>query len=82
VLTRGGERLLADETLSELEAGLDPSCFFRANRQVLVHIDAVKSFRPQGKGQLKLELAPAAEVPVLVSQERARAFRDWLGAAR
>jgi DNA-binding LytR/AlgR family response regulator len=82
VLTRGGERLLADETLSELEAGLDPSCFFRVNRQVLVHIDAVKTFRPHGKGQLKLELAPAAEVPVIVSQERARAFRDWLGAAR
>lgn len=80
VLTRGGERLLADETLAELEAVLDPARFFRANRQVLVHIDAVKSFRPHGKGQLKLELAPAAEVPVLVSQERARAFREWIGA--
>lgn len=80
VLTRGGERLLADETLGELEAALDPARFFRANRQLLVHIDAVKSFRPHGKGQLKLELAPAAEAPVIVSQERARAFRDWIGA--
>jgi DNA-binding LytR/AlgR family response regulator len=80
VLTRTGERLLADESLGELEASLDPTRFFRANRQVLVHIDAVKSFRPHGKGQLKLELTPPAEVPVLVSQERARAFRDWIGA--
>ncbi|NRF68851.1 response regulator transcription factor [Aquincola sp. S2] len=78
VLTKGGERLLADETLAELEAGLDPRRFFRANRQTLVQLDAVKSFRPQGKGQLKLELQPAAEAPVLVSQERARAFREWL----
>ncbi|WP_284616790.1 LytR/AlgR family response regulator transcription factor [Aquabacterium humicola] len=78
VLTHAGERLLADETLAELEAALDPRRFFRANRQTLVQLDAVKSFRPHGKGQLKLELQPAADGEVLVSQERARAFREWL----
>ncbi|HSW06398.1 LytR/AlgR family response regulator transcription factor [Aquabacterium sp.] len=78
VLTRSGERLLADETLAELEAALDPQRFFRANRQFLVQLDAVKGFRPQGKGQLRLELQPAHDAPVLVSQERAKAFRDWL----
>jgi DNA-binding LytR/AlgR family response regulator len=78
VLTHAGERLLADESLAELEAALDPRRFFRANRQTLVQLDAVKSFRPLGKGQLKLELQPAADGDVIVSQERARAFRDWL----
>ncbi|MBI5257574.1 MAG: response regulator transcription factor [Burkholderiales bacterium] len=78
VLTRGGERLLADDTLAELEAALDPRRFFRANRQYLVQLEAVKSFRPHGKGQLRLELQPAPEAPVLVSQERARAFREWI----
>jgi DNA-binding LytR/AlgR family response regulator len=78
VVTRQGERLLADEALSELEAALDPQRFFRANRQFLVQLDAVKGFRPHGKGQLRLELQPDHASPVLVSQERARAFRDWL----
>lgn len=78
VLTRGGERLLADETLAELEATLDPQRFFRANRQFLVQLDAIQGFRPQGKGQLRLELQPAHDAPVLVSQERAKAFREWL----
>lgn len=78
VLTKQGERLLADETLGELEASLDPQRFFRANRQFLVQLDAIKGFRPQGKGQLRLDLQPAHEAPVLVSQERAKAFRDWL----
>jgi len=78
VTTRDGERLLADEPLAELEATLDPQRFFRANRQLLVQLDAVKGFRPHGKGQLRLELQPAHDAPVLVSQERARAFRDWI----
>ena len=78
VLTRQGERLLADETLGELEATLDPQRFFRVNRQFLVQLDAIKGFCPQGKGQLRLELQPSHEAPVLVSQERAKAFRDWL----
>lgn len=78
VVTRSGERLLADETLAELEASLDPQRFFRANRQFLVALDAIQAFRPHGKGQLKLQLQPAPDAEVLVSQERARAFRDWI----
>jgi DNA-binding LytR/AlgR family response regulator len=78
VVTTAGERLLADETLAELEAALDPAQFFRVNRQVLVRLDAVRGFRPHGKGQLRLELQPAHEAPVLVSQERARAFKEWM----
>lgn len=78
VVTRSGERLLADERLAELEATLDPQRFFRVNRQFLVQVDAVHGFRPHGKGQLRLELQPAHDAPVLVSQERARAFREWM----
>lgn len=73
-----GERYLLDTPLAELEAALDPARFFRANRQVLIAAAAVASFAAAGKGRLKVALRPAGASPVVVSQERAAAFRAWL----
>jgi hypothetical protein len=38
----------------------------------------VVRFRRHGKGRLEVTLAPPTREPVLVSQERAAAFREWL----
>ena len=59
--------------------GLDPRRFFRANRAFLVNIDAVLRCSPYGKGKLLIELRPAADEEVVVSQEKAGAWRKWLG---
>jgi DNA-binding LytR/AlgR family response regulator len=77
-ITRAGERYLVEPTLGELEEALGPQRFFRANRQLLVAAGAVQRFTPAGKGRLKLDLSPALEGDLLVSQERAAAFRAWL----
>ena len=74
-----GERYLLETPLAELEAALDPTRFFRASRQVLVAAHGVARFAPAGKGRLKVELRPAGMDSVIVSQERAAAFRAWLG---
>ena len=77
-ITRDGARHLLEETLAAVEATADPARFFRVNRQMIVAIDAVRRFVPEGKGRLALELSPPPGVPVSVSQERAAAFRAWL----
>ena len=77
-ITFEGERYLLDEALSALEAALSPADFFRVNRQCIVNVAAIEGFKPTGKGRLALQLKPAAEEEVQVSQERASAFRDWL----
>jgi DNA-binding LytR/AlgR family response regulator len=74
-----GERYLLETPLAELEAELDPVRFFRASRQLLIAASAVQRFAPAGKGRLKVELLPAPVGEVVVSQERAAAFRAWLG---
>jgi DNA-binding LytR/AlgR family response regulator len=79
VVTQAGERLLLDDTLAEVEASLDDTQFFRINRQVIVAASAVRRFSPAGKGRLNLEVAPAHDGPLQVPQERAAAFRLWLG---
>jgi len=74
-----GERLTLDMPLAELEADLDPARFFRASRQLLVSVQAVKRFVPVGKGRLRLDLQPALAADTSISPERAAAFRAWLG---
>ena len=79
LVQRDGTRLIVDESLGALETRLAPGQrFFRANRQFLVQVDAVASFRSAGKGRLLLTLRPPADDDVLVSQEAAPSFRAWI----
>ena len=64
-------------TLAELEARLDPACFFRAHRSAIVNLDRVKEVIPWFKGTHKLRLTTGAEVDL--SRARARALRRILG---
>jgi len=73
-----GGRYLLDGTLAELAAELDPARFFRASRQVLVAAVAIARYGPAGKGRLRLDLQPPLAGELLVSQERAAEFKDWL----
>jgi DNA-binding LytR/AlgR family response regulator len=78
VVTHAGQRYEIDQPLAELEAALDTTGFFRVNRQYLVAAVAVTGFRPFVKGKLLVELAPPPSDHVIVSQENAAKFRDWL----
>lgn len=76
-----GVRYLIEQTLSELEGELDPSRFFRINRQLLVAAQAVRHYSPAGKGRLKVTIEYGGADEVFVSQERAADFKSWLQAA-
>ncbi len=74
-----GARYTLDQTLGELESELDPAQFFRVNRQLLAAVHAVRHYTPAGKGRLKVQLQPEADGEIVVSQERAAAFKAWIG---
>lgn len=76
---RKGVQYLVDRPLADLEAELPREAFFRVNRKYLARLDAVRRFRAADKGRLAVVLEPAPAEPVQVSQERAAAFRAWLG---
>jgi DNA-binding LytR/AlgR family response regulator len=63
-------------TLSQLEARLDPACFFRAHRSAIVNLDRVQEIIPWFKGSHRLRLTTGAEVDL--SRRRARALREIL----
>ncbi|MEZ0608994.1 LytR/AlgR family response regulator transcription factor [Fibrella sp. WM1] len=77
--TNGNQKYSLDYTLDELEAMLDPSQFFRANRQFIIDINAVQQIHPYFNNKLKLTLKPAPTDEVIVSRERATDFKKWMG---
>ncbi|MEO8001214.1 MAG: LytTR family DNA-binding domain-containing protein [Arenimonas sp.] len=79
LVTREARAYVMSQSLDELMPMLDPSRFFRANRQTIIQIDAVQRVHRGFKGKLELELIPACHQIVVVSQERAGALREWLG---
>ena len=75
---RDGRQYLIDYTLEELEALVDPLEFFRLNRQFITQVTAIQKIHTYFNGKLKVELRPDTAQEVLVSREKAPAFKAWL----
>jgi two-component system LytT family response regulator len=58
----GGRSLVLRETLSNLEARLDPRRFLRVHRSHLVQLDAIVEAHPQESGRFALRLRSGARV--------------------
>lgn len=69
---------IVPQTMEELEQQLNPKVFFRANRQFIVHIDAIKRLHNHFNGKLKIEIKNNDEVEILVSREKAQLLKNWL----
>jgi DNA-binding LytR/AlgR family response regulator len=67
-----------DYTLEELESLVDPLRFFRLNRQFIAQITAIQKIHTYFNGKLIVELRPETAQEVLVSREKAPAFKAWL----
>jgi DNA-binding LytR/AlgR family response regulator len=78
VIDRFEKKYFVYSTLSELENELDPSLFFRANRQYIINIDFIKSFRSYEKVKIKVDMYPESKHLIIVSQETAPFFRKWM----
>ncbi|MGJ1435678.1 LytTR family DNA-binding domain-containing protein [Sphingobacterium siyangense] len=71
--------LLTDHTLDELESLLPGDQFFRINRKLIARKDCCQGYRPESYGKLEIEVSPVPPVPATVSQNKAKAFKEWIG---
>ena len=78
LVTRGGKKYSYDKNLAQLEDELDPKRFFRANRNYIISINSIKSFKPFFKGKLIIDILPSAKEKIFISQEKAAQFKEWL----
>jgi len=78
-LTTTDRRLLLDDILDRIEEELDPAQWFRINRAQIVHVDAVAKIQPYFNHRIVLELLPKGELENIVSRQRVKACKAWLG---
>ena len=67
-----GRSFVLDYSLHQLQHILDPKICIRLNRQVLVHIDAIKKLQTTKPGQLRITLQPQFHEEICLSPERSR----------
>jgi two-component system LytT family response regulator len=79
MVDKGNQKFILDKSLSELEKETDPAQFYRLNRKFLVSVHAIKKIRSYPKSKLLIEVVPAMDEDIIVSQENANAFKEWAG---
>ncbi len=79
VIDRSGKKYIGDKNLGEMEEQLDENMFFRANRQYIINIEYIKGFKPYEKVKLLVDMSlPELGHPIIISQENAPQFREWM----
>ena len=73
------KRFPVDYPLDKLETLLDPTNFFRINRQFIINVAAIKEMHPYSKSRVKVDLEPPTnDLETVVSTERSAEFKRWL----
>ena len=74
---KGNDHII-DFTLDKLEFIIDPACFFRINRKIIVNVNAIQELYYYSKSKLKVILQPDASFDVFVPIEKTSRLKKWL----
>ena len=66
------------KNLRELEQELSPDLFYRANRQYIINVNYIKSFRSLPHSNISVEMVVHSEEKIIISQENAAGFKRWI----
>lgn len=77
--TMEGRNYLLETTMENLENDLSPEHFFRVNRKYLINLSAVQDIISYTNSRLKLKLKKHDDEAIIVSRERVKGFKKWLG---
>lgn len=79
VTTITGKKYFLSSSLDELEKTLDPSSFYRANRQFLINRTSISNAERFFARKLVLKLSVTTPETVVISKAKASDFLQWLG---
>lgn len=72
------QKFILDRSLADIEKELDPALFFRINRKYLAQINAIGKMKAYPKGKILVELIPPVPEEIIISQEQAASFKNWV----
>jgi len=78
LVNMNGSQHLLQQTLDDLEDELDPSLFFRMNRQFIVNINSILSIKNMDNGKLRIILKNDSDKEIIVSREKASLLKRWM----
>ncbi|MGW9684554.1 LytR/AlgR family response regulator transcription factor [Flagellimonas sp. 2504JD1-5] len=74
-----GKKYSLDKNLKELETTLDPTLFFRANRQFIVNRNAIVSVTKTANKKLLIQIDQGNDViDISISRTKSPSFKKWL----
>jgi DNA-binding LytR/AlgR family response regulator len=77
--TNNNIRHVLDTSLDIINDSLDPTKFFRINRQMIVSVNAIKSIHNYFNYKLKLDLTPHTEnLNTVISRLKVSEFKEWI----
>ena len=76
--TKDDAKHIIDYTLDQLFTQLDPSEFYRVNRQFIIHYSCIRAVHKYHKGKLLVETRTKTSDPVVISEEKSSLFKKWL----
>ena len=74
-----GKKHIVDQSIAEFSNQMDSDIFFRINRKAIVNIHSVAKISTWFNSRLKLQLNPPVGEDIVVSRERVKDFKTWLG---
>ena len=77
-LTKKKQKYVIKETLDEVEELVDPTNFFRINRQFILNIDSIIKVHAHFNGRLKVDVVPEPSERIYISNRRATPFKQWM----
>lgn len=78
-LFNGDKHIIDYHVMDELEQVLDPKVFYRANRQTIIHVDAIASIKSIENSKLIIRLRePNHKIEIDMSREKAPVFKKWV----
>jgi two-component system, LytTR family, response regulator LytT len=77
-IVTGDDELLVNKTLEQLQMELDPSLFYRVNRQYIVSFRYIKEIEQLSGRKIGILLSIPFEEPIVVSKDAASGFKAWM----
>jgi two-component system LytT family response regulator len=78
LINHEGRKFITDyRSLDEIEELLNPAQFYRANRQYIIQLSCIESFRGDESGKINLKIKGVKMDDIIVSKEKAAEFKKW-----
>ncbi len=77
-VTNDNKTFIIDRKLEDIENELDPTQFYRANRQFIVNKKAISNIKFYFNGKLIVNTNPSFSERIIVSKAKATTFKKWM----